>query len=218
MKNFAQAVIEFFKPLFSAADGYLGLTIVYGAIALFWFIGIHGPSIVEPAVAAIYYVNIEMNLQMYQNGEQAVNILTPGVQQFVATLGGTGATFVVVLMFAFLSKSRQLKAVGKASTVPVIFGVNEPLLFGAPRIVLNPVFFVPFILAPIVNVWLFKFFVDVLGMNSFMYVLPWTTPGPLGIIMGTGFAAWAFVLAIVLLVSRLPYLLSIFQSLCKTKT
>ncbi len=196
--NFAQAVIEFFKPLFSAADGYLGLTIVYGAIALFWFIGIHGPSIVEPAVAAIYYVNIEANLQMYQNGEQAVNILTPGVQQFVATLGGTGATLVVTLMFAFLAKSKQLKAVGKASSIPVLFGVNEPLLFGAP-IVLNPVFFVPFILAPIVNVWLFKFFVDVLGMNSFMYVLPWTTPGPLGIIMGTGFAGFAFLLAILLL-------------------
>ncbi|WP_161945232.1 PTS transporter subunit EIIC, partial [Bacillus cereus] len=82
----------------------------------------------------------------------------------VATLGGTGATLGVTLMFAFLTKSKQLKAVGKASSIPVLFGVNEPLLFGAP-IVLNPVFFVPFILAPIVNVWLFKFFVDVLGMN-----------------------------------------------------
>ncbi len=168
-------------------------------MALFWFIGIHGPSIVEPAVAAIYYINIEANLQMYQNGEQAVNILTPGVQQFVATLGGTGATLVVTLMFAFLAKSKQLRAVGKASSIPVLFGVNEPVLFGAP-LVLNPVFFVPFILTPIVNVWLFKFFVDVLGMNSFMYVLPWTTPGPLGIIMGTGFAGFAFLLAILLLV------------------
>ena len=197
--NFAQAVIDVFKPLFTAADGYLGLTIVYGAIALFWFIGIHGPSIIEPAVAAIYYINIEANLQMYQNGEQAVNILTPGVQQFVVTLGGTGATLVITLMFAFMAKSKQLKSVGKASSIPVIFGVNEPILFGAP-LVLNPVFFVPFILAPIVNVWLFKFFVDTLGMNSFLYVLPWTTPGPLGIVMGTGFAPLAFVLAVVLLV------------------
>lgn len=197
--NFAEGVILFFQPLFTAADGYLGLAIIYGAMSLFWFVGIQGPSIVEPAVAAIYYVNIATNLSLFQNGEQAVNILTPGVQQFVATLGGTGATLVITLMFAFLSKSKELKAVGKASSIPVLFGVNEPILFGAP-LILNPIFFVPFIGAPIVNVWLFKIFVDVLGMNSFMYILPWTTPGPIGIILGCGMGLLSIVFAILVLV------------------
>ncbi|MFX3808005.1 PTS lactose transporter subunit IIBC, partial [Streptococcus suis] len=77
------------------------------------------------------------------------------------------------------------------------FGVNEPIVFGAP-LVLNPVFFVPFILAPIANVLIFKFFVDTLKMNSFSVNLPWTTPGPLGIGMGTNFAPLAFALAILL--------------------
>lgn len=99
----------------------------------------------------------------------------------------------------WLSKSKRNKAIGRASVVPTFFGVNEPILFGAP-IVLNPVFFIPFITAPIVNVWIFKFFVDVLGMNSFSVVLPWTTPGPLGLVMGTGFEVWAFVLAVTLIV------------------
>lgn len=183
--NFAQGVIEFFKPLFTAADGYLGLAIIYGAMSLFWFVGIQGPSIVEPAVAAIYYVNISANLTLFQKGEHAFSILTPGVQQFVATMGGTGATLVVTLMFAFMSKSKELKSVGKASAIPGLFGVNEPILFGAP-LILNPIFFIPFIGTPIVNVWLFKFFVDVLKMNSFMYILPWTTPAPLGIVLGCG--------------------------------
>ena len=61
---FAQAVIEFFQPLFTAADGYLGLAVIYGAMSLFWFVGIQGPSIVEPAVSAIYYVNIANNLSL----------------------------------------------------------------------------------------------------------------------------------------------------------
>ncbi|GAB6891780.1 lactose-specific PTS transporter subunit EIIC [Geobacillus stearothermophilus] len=197
--NFAEGVIKFFQPLFSAADGYLGLALIYGAMAFFWFIGIHGPSIVEPAVTAIYYVNIEANLKLFQAGEHASHVLAPGLQHFVATLGGTGATLIITLMFAFLAKSEQNRAIGKAATIPVLFGVNEPILFGAP-LVLNPVFFVPFILAPIANVWLFKFFVDVLNMNGFIYVLPWTTPGPLGLVMGTGFAGLSFVLAILLLV------------------
>lgn len=197
--NFAEGVIEFFKPLFTAADGYIGLAIIYGAMALFWFVGIQGPSIVEPAVSAIYYVNISANLTLFQNGEHAFNVLTPGVQQFVATLGGTGATLVITLMFAFMARSKELKAVGKASSIPVLFGVNEPILFGAP-LILNPIFFIPFIGAPIINVWLFKFFVDVLKMNSFMYVLPWTTPAPLGIVLGCGMGLLTILFAVLVLV------------------
>lgn len=197
--NVAEAVLNFFSPLFQAADGYLGITLIFGAFSLFWFVGIHGPSIVEPAIAAITYANIEANYQLLQAGEHADKILTSGTQMFIVTMGGTGATLVVPFMFMWLTKSKRNKAIGRATVVPTFFGVNEPILFGAP-LILNPVFFVPFILAPIANVWLFKFFVDVLGMNSFSVNLPWTTPGPLGIIMGTGFGLWSFVLALTLIV------------------
>ena len=197
--NFAAMVIQVFQPLFSAADGYIGLAIIYGAMSMFWFIGIHGPSIVEPAVSAIMFVNLDLNLELLQAGEQATHALTPGIQYFVATMGGTGATLVVPFMFMWLAKSKQNKAIGKAAVVPTSFGVNEPILFGAP-LILNPVFFVPFILTPIVNVWIFKVFVDFLGMNSFMYFLPWTTPGPIGLILGTGIAPLAILLAVLLVV------------------
>ncbi|WP_200831818.1 lactose-specific PTS transporter subunit EIIC [Trichococcus shcherbakoviae] len=197
--NVAESIIKLFEPLFTAADGYLGITIIFGAYALFWFVGIHGPSIVEPAVAAITYANIETNFQLLQAGQHADKILTSGTQMFIVTMGGTGATLVVPFMFMWLSKSKRNKAIGRASVVPTFFGVNEPILFGAP-IVLNPVFFVPFIFAPIANVWIFKFFVDVLGMNSFSVNLPWTTPGPLGIVIGTGFGLMSLVLALTLIV------------------
>ena len=36
------------------------------------------------------------------------------------------------------------------SVVPSIFNINEPVIFGTP-IVMNPVFFIPFLLAPMVN-------------------------------------------------------------------
>lgn len=196
---FSQWILDVLKPLFTAADGYLGLAIIYGAMAMFWFVGIHGPSIVEPAVTAIYIANVEANLKLYQAGHHASYVLTHGTSYFVATLGGTGATLMLTAMFAFLAKSKQLKAVGRTSIIPVCFAVNEPVLFGAP-IVLNPVLFVPFILTPIVNVWLFKFFIDNLGMNGFIYIIPWTAPGPIGLILGTGFAKLAFVLAPLLLV------------------
>ncbi|EMB78712.1 PTS system, lactose-specific enzyme IIBC (EIIBC-LAC) [Streptococcus mutans 5SM3] len=196
--NVAQSIGTLLAPLFSAADGYLGITIIFGAYALFWFVGIHGPSIVEPAIAAITYSNVELNAHLIHAGQHADKVITSGTQMFIVTMGGTGATLVVPFMFMWLCKSKRNKAIGRASVVPTFFGVNEPILFGAP-IVLNPVFFIPFILAPIVNVWIFKFFVDTLGMNSFFANLPWTTPGPIGIVLGTGFAVLSFILAALLI-------------------
>lgn len=196
--NLAAWIIEFLSPLFTAADGYAGLAIIYGLMAFFWFIGIQGPAIVEPAVVAIYLTNVEANLAIFQAGGQPNNILAYGTQQAVATLGGTGATLVITYMFATMAKSKELKAIGRASVVPVTFGVNEPILFGAP-LILNPTFFIPFILTPIANVWLFKFFVDFFRMPSFIYNLPWTTPGPIYIVMGTGFSILAIVFTLVLL-------------------
>ena len=37
-------------------------------------------------------------------------------------------------------------------------------------------------------------------MNSFMYILPWTTPGPLGIILGCGISLLSILFAVVVLV------------------
>ena len=195
----AEAIGKFFAPLFSAADGYLGITIIFGAFAFFWFVGIHGPSIVEPAIAAITYANAEVNLNLLQQGMHADKILTSGTQMFIVTMGGTGATLVVPFMFMWLTKSKRNRAIGRASVVPTFFGVNEPILFGAP-LVLNPIFFIPFVFAPIANVWIFKFFIETLGMNSFTANLPWTTPAPLGLVLGTNFQVLSFILAALLIV------------------
>ncbi|HEV4587539.1 PTS system lactose-specific transporter subunit IIBC [Streptococcus pneumoniae] len=197
--NVAESVDKILAPLFSATDGYIGLAIVFGAYAFFWFVGIHGPSVVEPLIVAISYANIEANVQLVQAGMHADKILNPVTQTFVVTMGGTGATLVVPFMFMWLCKSKRNRIVGRASVVPTFFGVNEPILFGAP-IVLNPIFFIPFVTAPIINVWIMKFFVDVLQMNSFSIILPWTTPAPIGIVMGTALAPLSFVLAITLII------------------
>lgn len=60
---------------------------------------------------------------------------------------------------------------------------------------------IPFALSVLfINVWIMKFFVDVLQMNSFSIILPWTTPAPIGIVMGTALAPLSFVLAITLII------------------
>ena len=110
--TFAEAIITLLQPLFTAADGYLGICIIWGAMAMFWFVGVHGPSIVEPAIAAIIYANVDANLVLFKAGHQAANVLTVGLGNFVGTMGGTGATLVVPFLFMLFARSKQLKAVG----------------------------------------------------------------------------------------------------------
>lgn len=196
---FADILTQVFAPLFGGVESYLGMSIVWLLIPMFWFVGVHGPSVVKPAITAALIGNTSENLELFQSGKFPYHALTENFGNFVGELGGTGATLVVPFIFMFAMRSKQLKAVGKASFIPVLFSVNEPLLFAAP-IILNPYFFIPFLIAPVVNVIIGKLFIDILSMNGIMYVLPWASPGPLGLFLGTNFDWLSLVLSVVLIV------------------
>lgn len=197
--NLAAALTKSLGPLFVLGDSYLGVIILAAAISFFWFVGIHGPSVVMPALAPILTTNFMNNQLALTTGAHASSPFTSQMQMFIICFGGTGATFVVILLFAFLSKSKANKAVGKAGLIPTLCGVNEPILFGAP-LILNPIFFIPFLAAPIFNAVAFKFFVTNLGMNGFMINVPWTCPAPLAIPLGTGLSILSVGLVILILV------------------
>ncbi len=197
--NLPRWIIQVLSPLFRASDSYLGLAIIAGAMAFFWFCGVQGPSIVQPAVVPIMIANTAANLQQYQAGVHASHVLAMNTMDYVMNFGGTGSTFIIAYVMILMARSEQLKAVGKAAIVPASFSVNEPVLFGLP-IIMNPIFFIPFLITPMVNVCLFKFFVSVLKMNSFMYTMPWTVPGPIGIVISSGFAPLSFVYVLLILV------------------
>lgn len=196
---FASVFQKTLTPLLKGVETYPGMCLIYGLSALFWFVGIHGPSIVMPAVTAFQLANTEANLKLFEAGQHPLHAMTNNFGNYIAAIGGTGATFIVPLVLILFMKSKQLKTVGKASFIPVLFAVNEPLLFAAP-LVLNPYMFVPFILTPISNVILGKFFIDVLGMNGMIYTLPWTVPGPIGVLLNTHFQLISIIFVIIMLV------------------
>lgn len=213
---FSELLIKLLSPLFTAAETYPGLILIQAATAFFWFIGVHGPSIVQPGIDPIRLGNQAENLQVLLAGGHPAHSLTFNMS-LVGEFGGTGATFIVPLLLILFMKSKQLKAVGKASIVPVAFAVNEPLLFGAPMI-LNPYMLIPFVAAGCVNVSVAKFFIDNVGMNGFSFVVPWATPAPIGIFITTNFQliALVFVAIIILLdaIIYLPFLKAYDKLLC----
>ena len=63
--NVAEGILKLFEPLFYSSRWMDRCRANYlGAFALFWFVGIHGPSIVEPAIAAIKMMRISKELQV----------------------------------------------------------------------------------------------------------------------------------------------------------
>lgn len=203
---FSSLLTKLISPLFKGAETFPGMMLIWFLIPLFWFMGIHGPSVIKPAITAALYDNTAANLDLFKAGQFPFHSLTENFGNFVGELGGTGATFVVPFIFLFLMKSKQMKAIGKASIVPVIFAVNEPLLFGAP-IILNPYFLIPFVLAPVANVVIGKIFISTHLMRGFMYVMSWALPGPIGAFLDTNFQWTALLMeAILLVVDFLIYL------------
>lgn len=136
--------------------------------------GIFGSAI---RVSAFFLVTPPQNLEAYQAGKELPNIIT---KQFIETytvgLGGTGMTIAVVFALLFVVKSRQLKELGKLAGPSAIFNVNEPITFGLP-IVMNPLVFVPWLLAPIVVV-IFTYIMMAVGLAPIPtgVIVPWTVP------------------------------------------
>lgn len=98
--------------------------------------------------------------------------------------GGSGATLGLCLYIAFASKSEQLKAIGRASVVPALFNINEPLIFGLP-IIYNPALAIPFILAPMVTATIYYVANSLNFIKPIIAQVPWPTPVGIGAFLGT---------------------------------
>lgn len=217
---FTSALFTAIKPVFSGLDSYgflVGITIL---TSLIWFIGVHGPSVTRPFLTAFMYTNLANNQQVYAQGGHPVMALTyEFAYDFTQTLGGTGATFVVPTLLIIFARSKQLKAVGFASYIPIWFQVNEPALFGCP-LILNPIILPAFLLAPIFNIILYKFFIVNLGMNAAIVDVPWSIPAIVGLMLGTGLKQWQPVLlwssmCLIDLIIWLPFLILYDRIVCK---
>ena len=109
-------------------------------------------------------------------------------------------------MFCYLrSRSAHLRSIGRLSVVPSIFNINEPVIFGTP-IVMNPVFFIPFLLAPMVNAVLAWAAMKLDLIGRVISVVPWTAPAPVGAAWALGWDYRAAILVVLLaLVSAVIY-------------
>ncbi|WP_244438045.1 PTS transporter subunit EIIC [Lactobacillus kitasatonis] len=100
-------------------------------------------------------------------------------------IGGVGATLALVIALILFSNKRQKREIAVTSAAPVFFNVNLALVVGIPTI-LNPIYVIPFVLSPIVNMLLGSVAILLKMFPPLVYPVPDGIPGILGPLMGTG--------------------------------
>ena len=191
-----QAIMAIFKPLVSAADSLPAILLAVLIGHLLWFAGIHGAAIVSGMLQMFWLTNLGANQTALAASQPLPHIFMEAFWTFFIVIGGSGATMGLVICY-LRSRSAHLRSIGRLSVVPSFFNINEPVIFGTP-IVMNPVFFIPFLLAPMVNAvlaWAAMTF-DLIG--RVISVVPWTAPAPIGAAWALGWDFRAAILVVVL--------------------
>lgn len=180
------------------------------AVAFFnhflWFFGLHGSNILEPLMQSLYLPALEANAA----GTGSFIVTKPFFDAFVY-MGGSGTTITLLAAILFASKRRKdMRDIAKLGLAPGFFNINEPVIFGLP-IVLSPIFFIPFIIAPVVLTIVAYVFTAIGIVPLTTVMVPWTTPPVLGGYLATGGSFMGGALAIINLaiafVIYLPFVL-----------
>lgn len=114
-------------------------------------------------------------------------------------IGGVGATLALVIALILFSNKRQKREIAVTSAAPVFFNVNLALVVGIPTI-LNPIYVIPFVLSPIVNMLLGSVAILLKLFPPLVYPVPDGIPGILGPLMGTGGNIVALIYTIFILI------------------
>lgn len=168
-----------FQFVTNLTKSWLGVMVILFLIHALWIVGIHGASIIGALITPITLVNMN---------ENTLGAHIPFAGEFnnsLVILGGSGATLLMTFFITFYAKSSQLKILGRASAVPAIFNINEPIIFGLP-IVYNPYLAIPFFLAPMVCGTLGYFAISLHIINPVVALIPWPSPLGLGAFISTG--------------------------------
>ena len=150
--TFPAIISTILAPVLKATDSIWGGIILVFLVMLFWWFGIHDSVITGP-MGAFWATALAANISAYAAGTTGARlpyVITEPYWWFFVMIGGSGATFGLVLLLCFACKSKQLKTVGKLGIVPAFFNINEPVIFGVP-LMMNPIMAVPFIGAPVAN-------------------------------------------------------------------
>ncbi len=143
---------------------------------IFWFFGLHGINIVGPVLDATYAEAVQANFEAITiHNTEAPHIITRNLVDIYGMHGGAGGTLALLVAIFFFSKRQEYRELAKLAAPASCFQINEPVIYGLP-IVLNPIFFIPFVITPVIGTMI-GYFATSIGFAEKIYLsTPWVMP------------------------------------------
>ena len=176
LHEFIYSVLQI--PLQGLTASVGAIVVVAGLNGFLWWFGIH-PTVVNSIVNPLLNANSVENFELFKQGQLTLENAKVGTIQMIdqfATIGGAGMTIGLVISMLLVARSQRMKMMSKLSTVPALFNINEPIVFGLP-IIMNPLMLIPITITPMISVLIAYGAMAIGFMSPFNGVIaPWPTP------------------------------------------
>ncbi|MGL5312274.1 MAG: PTS sugar transporter subunit IIC [Peptostreptococcaceae bacterium] len=193
------------KPLTGVADSLGGAIFVVLFVHVLWIFGLHGANIALPVISPILLELGGKNVELAAAGATTgYSVFAGAFLDAFVYMGGAGVCIGLIVALMIAGKRRKdMIALGGP---PALFNINEPIMFGMP-IVLNPIYMIPFILAPVLCV-ITSYFAISTGLVPpvIMPTIPWITPPIFSGFIATGSINGAILAAVNIVISIVIYL------------
>lgn len=200
------------SPLIKLGQGFGVVLLVTFLVQIFWFFGINGVSVLTPVMDSLWLTPQNSNVTAVHNGAPVPYSWVRDSFNVFAWFGGAGGTLILIIAILIFSKRSDFRTIAKMALAPGIFNINEPVLFGLP-VVFNPVYLIPFVVAPIVNVSLAYWVTKAGWVNPVQIFVPGVMPPLVGPFLACNYDWRAIVLALVnMLIALLIWMPFVFAA------
>lgn len=186
------------EPFLHIGQSLGAILLVTFLVSLLWLFGLHGSNVMAPVLEGIWGVGLLKNTNVYdrsgmegvkeaiKSGSGDAYMWVRGSFDSYAWFGGVGGTITLLIVIFAVSKRADYRTVAKLGIAPAVFNINEPVMFGLP-IVLNPIFFIPFLLSPLAGVTIGWLATAAHLVDPVVVATPWVIPPFLYSLMSTGY-------------------------------
>ena len=202
--TYYELLTGFLSRLFTGRKNSLSSVISFELLKnIMWMFGIHGADVLGETKYQIFDTLLNNTNTAMSAG---MNPIINGVfiDVFVL-LGGCGATWSLLIAIIAFSKQKNERYLARISAIPMLFNINELILMGLP-VVFNPVYLIPFLLTPIVNILVCYFAMSTHIVPLAVNTVNWTTPILLGGYLATGSVKGSLLQVVCVLLGVLIYL------------
>lgn len=196
-------VLSLFMPISNVMQTPWGFALSLLLVCFLYSLGISS-WVLTPVYKPAMLMAITANVSMAAAGtatHETLNLVTdPTVYSAYIWIGGIGCTLPLVIMLIF-AKSNKLRALGRASFVPAVFNINEPVVFGC--IAWNPIMMIPMWLMGIILptvVWIFTKVIPFAPIPTRVFDM-WYCPFPISTWLTTGSIKGIILMAVCALLS-----------------